>query len=130
MIYGFDVRDMESRGVPSTSKPRTKASDPPRAHAHHFKNNDFTEMCCGTEAGSYLRLIDSRITQIKAQGPSRTCNESKEEVRIFDAGLRVQGLVDTSVLPAHRRNYVRRHTVRNPSRLIPPATYGVTSGPP
>ena len=31
-------------------------------------------MCCGTEAGSYLRL-----TQLKAQGPSRTCEESKEE---------------------------------------------------
>ena len=29
---------------------------------------------------SYLRLVDSCITQIKAQGPSRTCNESKEEV--------------------------------------------------
>ena len=36
-------------------------------------------MCCGTEAGSYLRLIDSCITQFKAQGPARTCNESKEE---------------------------------------------------
>ena len=36
-------------------------------------------MCCGTEAGSYLRRIDSCITQLKAQGPSRTCNESKEE---------------------------------------------------
>ena len=32
-----------------------------------------------TEAGSYLRLIDPCITQLKAQGPSRTCNESKEE---------------------------------------------------
>ena len=32
-----------------------------------------------TEAGSYLRLIDSCITQLKAQGPSGTCNESKEE---------------------------------------------------
>jgi len=31
------------------------------------------------EAGSYLRLIDSCISQLKAQGPSRTCNESKEE---------------------------------------------------
>jgi len=31
------------------------------------------------EAGSYLRLVDSRITQFKAQGPSRTCNESKEK---------------------------------------------------
>jgi len=27
----------------------------------------------------YLRRIDSCITQLKAQGPSRTCNESKEE---------------------------------------------------
>ena len=36
-------------------------------------------MCCGTEAGSYLRLIDSCTTQLKAQGPSGTCNESKEE---------------------------------------------------
>ena len=40
-------------------------------------------MCCGTEVGSYLRLIDSCITQLKAQGPSRTCDESKE--------VRVQG---------------------------------------
>ena len=29
--------------------------------------------------GSYLRLTDFCITQLKAQGPSRTCNESKEE---------------------------------------------------
>jgi len=36
-------------------------------------------MCCGTEAGSCLRLIDSCITQLKAQGPARTCNESEEE---------------------------------------------------
>ena len=33
----------------------------------------------GSKAGSYLRLIDSCFTQLKAQGPSRTCNESKEE---------------------------------------------------
>ena len=33
----------------------------------------------GSKAGSYLRLIDSCITPLKAQGPSRTCNESKEE---------------------------------------------------
>jgi len=26
-----------------------------------------------------LRLVDSCITQHKAQGPARTCNESKEE---------------------------------------------------
>ena len=44
-----------------------------------FKNNYFTEMCSGSEAGSYLMLIDSCITQLKAQGPSRPCHESKEE---------------------------------------------------
>ena len=43
------------------------------------ENNHFTDMCCDTEAGSYSRLIDSCITQLKAQGPARTCNESKEE---------------------------------------------------
>ena len=37
------------------------------------------KMCFSTEAGSYLRLKDSCITQLKAQGPSRTCNESKEK---------------------------------------------------
>ena len=36
-------------------------------------------MCCGNEAGSYLRLTDTCITQLEAQGPSRTCNESEEE---------------------------------------------------
>jgi len=40
--------------------------------------NHFTEMCSGSETVAYLRLIDSSITQLKAQGPSRTCNESKE----------------------------------------------------
>jgi len=39
------------------------------------------------EAGSYLRLIHSCITQLKAQGPSRTCNESKEEEE-KDSGFR------------------------------------------
>ena len=29
-----------------------------------FKNNYFTEMCSGSEAGSYLRLVDFRITQL------------------------------------------------------------------
>ena len=36
-------------------------------------------MCSGSEAGSCLRFIYSYITQLKAQGPSRTCNESQEE---------------------------------------------------
>jgi len=40
---------------------------------------DSSRELSGSEEGSYVRLIDSCITQLKAQGPSRTCNESKEE---------------------------------------------------
>ena len=36
----------------------------------------------GSEAGSYLRRIDPCTTQLKARGPSRTCNESKEEEEV------------------------------------------------
>ena len=51
----------------------------------------YLEMCCVSEAGSHLRLMDSCITQLKAQGPSRTCNESKEEEEeayLVEAGRR------------------------------------------
>ena len=34
------------------------------------------------EVGSYFRLIDYYFTQLKAQGPSRTCNESKEDEEV------------------------------------------------
>ena len=44
--------------------------------------------------GSYLRLIDSCITQLKAQGPSRTCNESKKEEE--EVGVSVWGVVERS----------------------------------
>ena len=40
-----------------------------------------------TEAGSYLRLVDSCITQLNAEGP-RTCDESKEEEEVFREGTR------------------------------------------
>jgi len=33
-------------------------------YSSQFKNNYFTEMCSGSEAGSYLRLIDFGITQL------------------------------------------------------------------
>jgi len=39
------------------------------------------QVCSGSEAGSYVRLIDFCITQLKVQGPSSTWNESKEEER-------------------------------------------------
>ena len=44
-----------------------------------LKNKHFTEMCCGNEEGSYLRRINSCFIQLQAQGPSKTCNESKEK---------------------------------------------------
>jgi len=37
-------------------------------------------MRSGSEEGSYLRCTDYCITQLKAQRPSMTCNESKEKV--------------------------------------------------
>ena len=33
-------------------------------YSSQFENNYFTEMCSGSEAGSYLRLIDLCITQL------------------------------------------------------------------
>ena len=35
--------------------------------------------CSDSEADSHSRPIDSCITQLKGQGPSRICNESNEE---------------------------------------------------
>ena len=52
------------------------------------KDNGFTIQCSGSEAGSYSRLIDSCITQLKVQGPSRTCNESKKEEEEGEEGVR------------------------------------------
>ena len=75
------------------------ASGPGLADPPFQVNNYFTEMCSGSEAGSYLRLIDSCITQRKAQGRSRTCNESKEEEeersRLQHSGLRREVLSDS-----------------------------------
>ena len=41
----------------------------------------------GTEAGSYLKLIDSCITPLNAQGPSRTCNESDSPPALRGTGV-------------------------------------------
>ena len=60
-----------------------------------FKNNQFKEMCSASEAGSYLRRIDSCITQLKAQGPSRTCNESKEEEEAVGGARPVHHIIST-----------------------------------
>ena len=36
------------------------------------RRQQLKEMCSGSKAGSHLRLIDSCITQLEAQGPFRT----------------------------------------------------------
>ena len=50
-------------------------------------------MCIDFEAGSYVRLIDSCTTQLKAQGPSRNCDESqKEEEQLAEKDREIQRL--------------------------------------
>ena len=65
-----------------------------------------------TEEGSYLRLTDSFITQLKAQGPSRTCNESKEE--------------ETSLCPAGAATGARLETSSSSSLLLSSLELGDT----
>ena len=58
----------------------------------------------GSEAGSCLRLIDSCIAQLKAQGPSRICNESKEEEERRTWAKGVLGVKsNTPILVTYRR---------------------------
>ena len=49
-------------------QPRVKKDD----------RSDFTQSLRSSYTGLYPQSVDSCITQLKAQGPSRTCNESKE----------------------------------------------------
>ena len=63
--------------------------------------------CSASEAGSYLRLVDSYITQPKVLGPSRTCNESKEEEAEARAG------------PGSRRQWRSRRFRRGTSSTAP-----------
>ena len=65
-------------------------------------------MCSGSEAGSYLSLKDSCITQLTAQGPSRTCNESQEEEKKAEkkgggGALRAVLLLPVQELPCRER---------------------------
>ena len=71
-----------------------------------------------TEAGSYLRLMDSCITQLKAQGLSRTCNKSKEEEKAMG-----QRWALTS-LRAPRQQERRRKRRRELGRIVPQGEAG------
>ena len=64
-------------------EPRTEASGyRSRANTAHVRQSR-----TDSGRGSFLRFIDSCITQLKAQGPSRTCNETKEEEESRSARL-------------------------------------------
>ena len=66
---------------------------------------------------SYLRLIDSCITQLEAQGPSRTSTESKEE----EEGLYRLALVMSAIEPPLGRHWRRADAVHVPD--VQPETY-------
>ena len=74
------------------------------------------ERCgAGTEAvqslprARILRLIDSCITQFKAQGPSRTCYESKEEAVLVECCGAGAKAVQSH--PARESSLVRIHFI-------------------
>ena len=50
-------------------------------------------MCSGSEAGSHSRLIDPCIAQLKAQGLSGTCDESKEEEEEEEEAYNILGSI-------------------------------------
>ena len=75
--------------------PRHHGVHAPLTHTHVFGSQAVgilgvceQRLSSVSEAGSYLRLIDACITQHKARGPSRTCNESTEEEDIKGGGGR------------------------------------------
>ena len=55
------VKREEREGERNAARAGESSAD---CHSSQFKNNYFTEMCSGSEAGSYLRLIDFCITQL------------------------------------------------------------------
>ena len=85
----------------------------------------------GSEAGSYLRLIDSCITQLKVQGPSRTCNESNEKeeegsCNTFSADIPLQkGIyLDADCLRERQRGTSLMRNTHPPRITIGPSASG------
>ena len=106
-----------------------RGSSLPRVTSLH---RALTEMCSGSEVGSYLRLIDSCITQLKAQGPTRTCNESKEDEEGSDGGVasggspcRATSLVAPvqTPLPSSLFRHLSRRPCSDTSLVVPVQTH-------
>ena len=66
-------------------------------HSSQFENHHLTEMCCGSKAGRYLRLMDSCITQLRLKDllepVTRVNNKKKKHLEGRVYGLRIWGLV-------------------------------------
>ena len=75
-VSGFRVRGYHAHGGGERGgahvRPLQLLLVEPCDATRQFKHNHSTEMCSGSEAGSYLRLKYSGITPLKARGPSRS----------------------------------------------------------
>ena len=67
-----------------------------RANRYSSQSRDkyFTSLCGVSEAGSYVRFINSNITQFNAQRLSRTCKFTNEE----EGGGRTRNAVSVQLL--------------------------------
>ena len=86
-------------------------------------------MCSGSEAGSYLRLIDS----FKAHGPCEACNESKDDkIAEGSACSSLASAYEAMVHPASYRgiSLIRNHPPLGPYRRPVPRDLGGSSGGP
>jgi len=75
--------------------------------------------CSASEAGSYLRRIDSCITRLKAQVPSETYDESKEEEA--EEFLNRAGFTSAAVIEFYRGMSKKKRSVsedKNPALKV------------
>ena len=73
-----------------------------------------------------VRLIDSSITQLKAQGPSRTCNESKKKVSSILKDIFSSFPLEKAPLPPDRASVGRIGHVSWQDRARQLASLGVS----
>ena len=79
-------------------------------------------MCSGSEVGSYLRRIDSCITQLQAHGSSRTCNESKKEEGGEEEEEEEECIQVLAVPGHHGREYILQGYLAHTNLPPPPKT--------
>ena len=78
--HTFGSQNHPKANIPKLTSPHTLSWRASRALLCSQRGH-VTSTRPNPEAGSYLRRIDFCITQLKAQSPSRTCNESQKGER-------------------------------------------------